>query len=116
MDKIKNFFASPLRSSLFTAFIVLVIVFSAFMINRENNKLISFSDAEEIAMKDMGLDYFDDYNKVKIPGGSIDCFADGTHYYKLKVICSDGYDYVYFINAENGSVITSAKQESEESF
>lgn len=113
MSKVKNFFSSPLRSALFTLFATLLIVFAVFMIVRENNKIISLSDAIDISMQDMGYNYFDDYDKnVSMLSGDIDCFADGSKYYKLTLRASDGFDHTYFVWAKSGEIISSAKQES----
>ena len=113
MDNLKKFFSSPLRSALFTLFATLLIVLVVFMIARENNKIISLSDAIDISMQDMGYNYFDDYDKnVSMLSGDIDCFADGSKYYKLTLRASDGFDHTYFVWAKSGEIISSAKQES----
>lgn len=59
MDRIKHFFSSPLRSSLFTLCVTLIIVLAVVLAVRENNKLLSLSDVQAIALEDAGIDEFD---------------------------------------------------------
>lgn len=113
MNKVKHFFSSPLRSSLFTLFAALLVVLAVFITVRESNKLISFEEAVEISMKDMGYDYFENHDGVTLLKGSIDCYADESKYYKVILRADDGFDHAYFVWAKSGEIIGSTKEKSE---
>ena len=55
IEKIKKFFSSPLKSSLFTLVLTLLIVLVCVLVIKENNKLTDFPDAEGIALEAQAL-------------------------------------------------------------
>lgn len=70
IEKIKKFFSSPLKSSLFTLVLTLLIVLVCVLVIKENNKLIDFPDAEGIALEAAGIDEFD-FDAYTTHGGGI---------------------------------------------
>ena len=113
MDRIKHFFSSRLRSSLFTLCVTLIIVLAVVLAVRENNKLLGLSDVQAIALEDAGIDEFD-FDAYEMGDADVDCFADFTIYYDICFTDAEGFEYTYNIRAKDGYILDSTKEVPQE--
>ena len=103
MEKIKKFFSSPLKSSLFTLVLTLLIVLICALVIKENNKLIDFADAEGIALEAAGIDEFD-FDAYTTHGWDLYCDIAYTIYYKVYFRAEeDGTEYACVVRAKDGA-------------
>ena len=106
MEKIKKLFSSPLKSSLFTLVLTLLIVLICALVIKENNKLIDFADAEGIALEAAGIDEFD-FDAYTTHGWDLYCDIAYTIYYKVYFRAEeDGTEYACVVRAKDGSVMS----------
>ena len=106
MEKIKKFFSSPLKSSLFTLVLTLLIVLICALVIKENNKLIDFADAEGIALEAAGIDEFD-FDAYTTHGWDLYCDIAYTIYYKVYFKAEeDGTEYACVVRAKDGEVMS----------
>lgn len=106
MEKIKKFFSSPLKSSLFTLVLTLLIVLICALAIKENNKLIDFADAEGIALEAAGIDEFD-FDAYTTHGWDLYCDIAYTIYYKVYFRAEeDGTEYACVVRAKDGAVMS----------
>ena len=106
MEKIKKLFSSPLKSSLFTLVLTLLIVLICALVIKENNKLIDFADAEGIALEAAGIDEFD-FDAYTTHGGDLFCDIGYTIYYKVYFKAEeDGTEYACVVRAKDGAVMS----------
>ena len=106
MEKIKKFFSSPLKSSLFTLVLTLLIVLICALVIKENNKLIDFADAEGIALEAAGIDEFD-FDAYTTHGWDLYCDIAYTIYYKVYFRAEeDGTEYACVVRAKDGEVMS----------
>lgn len=106
IEKIKKFFSSPLKSSLFTLVLTLLIVLVCVLVIKENNKLIDFPDAEGIALEAAGIDEFD-FDAYTTHGWDLYCDIAYTIYYKVYFRAEeDGTEYACVVRAKDGEVMS----------
>ena len=106
MEKIKKLFSSPLKSSLFTLVLTLLIVLICALVIKENNKLIDFADAEGIALEAAGIDEFD-FDAYTTHGWDLYCDIAYTIYYKVYFKAEeDGTEYACVVRAKDGEVMS----------
>ena len=106
MEKIKKLFSSPLKSSLFTLVLTLLIVLICALVIKENNKLIDFADAEGIALEAAGIDEFD-FDAYTTHGWDLYCDIAYTIYYKVYFKAEeDGTEYACVVRAKDGAVMS----------
>ncbi len=106
MEKIKKLFSSPLKSSLFTLVLTLLIVLICALVIKENNKLIDFADAEGIALEAAGIDEFD-FDAYTTHGWDLYCDIAYTIYYKVYFRAEeDGTEYACVVRAKDGAVMS----------
>ena len=106
MEKIKKLFSSPLKSSLFTVVLTLLIVLICALVIKENNKLIDFADAEGIALEAAGIDEFD-FDAYTTHGWDLYCDIAYTIYYKVYFRAEeDGTEYACVVRAKDGAVMS----------
>jgi len=106
IEKIKKFFSSPLKSSLFTLVLTLLIVLICALVIKENNKLIDFADAEGIALEAAGIDEFD-FDAYTTHGWDLYCDIAYTIYYKVYFRAEeDGTEYACVVRAKDGAVMS----------
>ena len=114
IEKIKKFFSSPLKSSLFTLVLTLLIVLVCVLVIKENNKLIDFPDAEGIALEAAGIDEFD-FDAYTTHGGDLFCDIGYTIYYKVYFRAEeDGTEYACVVRAKDGAVMSLKHAEPED--
>ena len=114
MEKIKKFFSSPLKSSLFTLVLTLLIVLICALVIKENNKLIDFADAEGIALEAAGIDEFD-FDAYTTHGWDLYCDIAYTIYYKVYFKAEeDGTEYACVVRAKDGEVMSLKHAEPED--
>ena len=114
MEKIKKFFSSPLKSSLFTLVLTLLIVLICTLVIKENNKLISFVDAEGIALEAAGIDEFENetYTTHDV---ELYCDMSYTIYYKVYFRAEEGGTvYACVVRAKDGAVMSLTRVEPED--
>ena len=114
MEKIKKFFSSPLKSSLFTLVLTLLIVLICTLVIKENNKFISFVDAEGIALEAAGIDEFENetYTTHDV---ELYCDMSYTIYYKVYFRAEeDGTEYACVVRAKDGAVTSLKYAEPED--
>ena len=114
MEKIKKLFSSPLKSSLFTLVLTLLIVLICALVIKENNKLIDFADAEGIALEAAGIDEFD-FDAYTTHGWDLYCDIAYTIYYKVYFRAEeDGTEYACVVRAKDGEVMSLKHAEPED--
>lgn len=114
IEKIKKFFSSPLKSSLFTLVLTLLIVLICALVIKENNKLIDFADAEGIALEAAGIDEFD-FDAYTTHGWDLYCDIAYTIYYKVYFKAEeDGTEYACVVRAKDGEVMSLKHAEPED--
>ena len=114
MEKIKKLFSSPLKSSLFTLVLTLLIVLICALVIKENNKLIDFADAEGIALEAAGIDEFD-FDAYTTHGWDLYCDIAYTIYYKVYFKAEeDGTEYACVVRAKDGEVMSLKHAEPED--
>ena len=114
MEKVKKFFSSPLKSSLFTLVLTLLIVLICAIVIKENNKLIDFADAEGIALEAAGIDEFD-FDAYTTHGWDLYCDIAYTIYYKVYFKAEeDGTEYACVVRAKDGEVMSLKHAEPED--
>ena len=114
MEKIKKLFSSPLKSSLFTLVLTLLIVLICALVIKENNKLIDFADAEGIALEAAGIDEFD-FDAYTTHGWDLYCDIAYTIYYKVYFkVEEDGTEYACVVRAKDGEVMSLKHAEPED--
>ena len=114
MEKIKKLFSSPLKSSLFTLVLTLLIVLICALVIKENNKLIDFADAEGIALEAAGIDEFD-FDAYTTHGWDLYCDIAYTIYYKVYFKAEEhGTEYACVVRAKDGEVMSLKHAEPED--
>lgn len=114
IEKIKKFFSSPLKSSLFTLVLTLLIVLVCVLVIKENNKLTDFPDAEGIALEAAGIDEFD-FDAYTTHGWDLYCDIAYTIYYKVYFRAEeDGTEYACVVRAKDGAVMSLKRAEPQD--
>ena len=114
MEKIKKFFSSPLKSSLFTLVLTLLVVLICTLVIKASNKLIGFADAEGIALEAAGINE-SDFDAYTTHGWDLYCGKEYNIYYKVYFRAEeDGTEYACVVRAKDGAVISLKYAEPED--